>query len=103
MARLRSPRTDDPFQLSFGLSRYRQCCAACPHATQHSRSDAIVKLCMRHYTSDVARVQPTRPAKDKRRHAFSLVAAHMTARLLVGAPEAEASTAAGRSGRLSGP
>src|SRR6516165_11538724 len=52
MARLRSPRTDDPFQLSFGLSRYRQCCAACPHATQHSRSDAIVKLCMRHYTSN---------------------------------------------------
>src|SRR6516162_3408078 len=51
MALLRSPRTDDPFQLSFGLSRYRQCCAACPHATQHSRSDAILKLCMRHYTS----------------------------------------------------
>src|SRR5215469_15160995 len=53
MALLRSPRTDDPFQLSFGLSRYRQCCAACPHATQHSRSDAIVKLCMRHYTRRV--------------------------------------------------
>src|ERR1700751_5281739 len=50
MALLRSPRTDYPFQLSFVLSRYRQCCAACPHATQHSRSETFVKLCLRHYT-----------------------------------------------------
>src|SRR5262252_7955583 len=51
MALLRSPRTDYPFQLSFVLSRYRQCRAACPHAAQHSRSKAIGKLCMRHNTS----------------------------------------------------
>src|ERR1700739_2354734 len=54
MALLRSPRTDYPFQLSFVLSRYCQCRAACPHATQHSRSEPFVKLCARHYTRRVA-------------------------------------------------
>src|SRR6516165_5550779 len=66
MALLRSPRTDDPFQLSFVLSRYRQRCAACPHATQHSSPNHIVKLCVRHYTSKSTARKPSAPSLDER-------------------------------------